>query len=192
MTAMLERVSGWVGPIAMAVMVVLTCQAPLNAQRPAYAAEPLEGGKGDLVHPLEVRVIQTDYRQQSVRPERLLRLTMRTVSVDAHGGRLRHLFFSAAHVSAYVEAIDQFVRMSREAFPPQESRIIARVPAWESFQVKRDVVFSYQPPGDEQGDQPVLLIALAYDVERRGGAFLFSPANADQLLHLLFDFLKDG
>ena len=157
--------------------------------------EHVEEGKFYTSHPAMVKVVKTDYRQQSSQPETLLRVTMETIVPDRIGYRRSNLFFSHQHVSEYVEAIDRYLRMS-ENHSTTERVEIARIPSWETFQQQRDLVFSYNPVSSQQasntaGSAPLLGINLAYDMENRGGSFFFTPTGARELLNLLFDFMGE-
>ncbi len=181
----------------LGALVALFCTAGYSGtlETPLQSKEQVKEGNFYSSHPTHVQVVKTDYRYQSANPETLLRVTMETIVPNRSGVRRQNLFFAQQHVSEYIEAIDAFLRLCRSSSPVQQQEL-ARLPSWESFQVKRDLKFSYIPviaseSGGNPGDTPLLEIRLAFDVVHEGGAFYFTPADAQELLNLLFDFIGE-
>ena len=171
----------------------VTMPSPVTASEGIHANELVQQGNFYTSHPTTAQLIRTNAQHHAVRSEWLLRVSMKTMVPRDTGVRTQHLFFSQSHVSDYIEAIDHFVRLSRDS-SHKERLEIARIPSWESYHVRRDLVFEFIPPGEPGTDSdtptsPLLQIYLAYDHEHLGGSFYFTPANADALLELLFDFI---
>lgn len=184
----------------MGLLCLCVLMHSLNAEvtnSALHTQEHVEEGQFYTSHPAQVKVIKTDYRHQSSKPETLLRVTMETIVPDRIGFRRRNLFFAQQYVSDYIEAIDQYLRLSESGQSGNRERVeLAKISSWETFQGQRELVFSMvtansnQMGGAEVG-LPLLCISLGYDMENRGGAFYFTPADARELLSLLFDFMAE-
>ncbi len=169
------------------------CLGVNAVETPLQSQERVSEGQFYTSHPTSVRVIKTDSRHHSNMPETLLRVTMETIVPNRAGTRVRNIFFSQQYVSEYIEVIDRFIRMSRDGHS-RDTIELARVSSWESFNTKRDLVFEYiSAEGNSREGQntPLLGISLAYDVVHKGGSFYFTPANAQELLNLLFGFIDE-